>query len=129
MVNVYLGFNALMYAVFSAWCALSPETTSRFVGLSAQNPAGHSEYLAIYGGLQAALAVSYGYAAFQPDLKRVALLFSAVLYGGIVLFRSIAVLRLGFSALGNARFVYILEIVLLIIPASMLLWSRSFRTE
>jgi hypothetical protein len=43
------------------------------------------------------------------------MLLSLAIYGGIVLLRTIAGVRLGFAELGNARFAYGLEIVLLIV--------------
>ena len=113
MIVVYLAFNAVLYAVFSVWCALAPERTSAFLGLVRANPGGESEYLAVYGGLQAGFAAFYGLALLLPDHRRTAVLFSLLLYGGIVVFRSVAVVRFGFTALGTARFAYVLEIGLL----------------
>lgn len=114
MVVLYLAFNAVLYAGFSVWCALAPRQTSSFLGLAAANPGGESEYLAVYGGLQAGLAVFYALALALPEHRKAALLLSLCLYGGIVLLRTIAGLRLGFDTLGNARFAYGLEIVLLL---------------
>ncbi len=115
MVALYLAANAVIYAVFSVWCAVAPRQTANFLGLSTVNPAGESEYLAVYGGLQAGLAVFYGLAVFLPEHRKSALVMSVALYGGIVLLRTIAGMRLGFGELGNARYAYGLEIVLLIL--------------
>jgi hypothetical protein len=112
MIALYLGFNCVLYAVFAVWCALAPKTTSSFVGLAPLNAAGESEYLAVYGGLQAGLAAFYLLALLAPDHRRTAILMSLFLYGGIVLFRSFAIARLGWSELGNARMTYGLEITL-----------------
>lgn len=125
MTALYLAFNAVLYAALGLWCALAPRTTSTFLGLSPVNPGGESEYLAVYGGLQAGLAVFYGVAALLPEHRRSALLLSAAVYGGIVLLRTVAGLRLGFSELGNARFAYGLEIVLLI--SALILIRRPAR--
>ncbi len=125
MVVAFLAFNAVLYAVFSVWCALAPEQTSTFLGLVRVNPAGESEYLAVYGGLQAGFAAFYALAAFLPDHRRTAVLFSLLLYGGIVLFRSVAVVQFGFATLGAARFAYLLEIGLL--AAATALTVRSAR--
>ena len=46
---------------------------------------------------------------------------SLTVYGGIVLLRTLAALRLGFGELGNARFAYGLEIVLLIVALVLVL--------
>lgn len=121
MVIAYLAFNAVLYTAFAIWCALAPKQTSSFLGLSATNPAGESEYLAVYGGLQAGLAVFYALATFLPEHRKSALLMSLALYAGIVLLRTIAGLRLGFADLGNARFAYGLEIVLLIVALVLVL--------
>ena len=121
MVIAYLAFNAVLYTVFAAWCALAPKQTSGFLGLTPANPAGESEYLAVYGGLQAGLAVFYACATFLPEHRKSALLMSLALYAGIVALRTIAGLRLGFGELGNARFAYGLEIVLLIIALVLVL--------
>lgn len=121
MVTAYLAFNAILYTVFALWCALAPKQTSTFLGLTPANPAGESEYLAVYGGLQAGLAVFFALATFLPEHRRAALLLSLALYGGIVALRTIAAMRLGFGELGNARFAYGLEIVLLVIALVLVL--------
>ena len=115
MIVIYLAFNALLYTVFALWCAIAPRPTSMFLGLTPANPGGESEYLAVYGGLQAGLAAFYALAVFVPDHRKSALVLSLALYGGIVLLRTIAGVRLGFGELGNARFAYGLEIILLIV--------------
>ncbi len=112
MISIYLGFNALMYAVFAIWCAVKPTTTAAYLGLSAVSAGGRSEYLAIYGGLQAGLAIFYSFALFAPEHRRTALWMSAFLYGGIVAFRSIAIVQEGFGNLGGARAFYVAEFTL-----------------
>jgi hypothetical protein len=125
MVLLYLVVNAFLYAVFALWCALAPHQTSTFLGLAPTNSGGQSEYLAVYGGLQAGLAVFYTFAIVQPEHRRAALVLSLAMYGGIVLLRTVAGLRLGFATLGNARFAYGLEIVLLL--AALVLVLRPAR--
>jgi hypothetical protein len=121
MVTLYLGFNALMYAVFALWCGFAPSKTASFVGLSPTNPGGQSEYLAVYGGLQAGLALYFGLATISAEHQRSALWMSAFLYGGIALFRSFAVVRLGLESIGNARYFYCAEIVLFLAAAALLM--------
>jgi hypothetical protein len=112
MTTLYLAFNAVMYVVFAAWCALRPETTAAYLGLEAVTPAGRTEYLAIYGGLQAGFAAFYVRALRRDGDRRGALSFSACLYLGIALFRGIAVAREGFAAVGAARWFFLAEIAL-----------------
>lgn len=125
MLALYLAFNAVMYVVLGIWCALAPQQTAQFVGLQPANPGGQSEYLAVYGGLEAGLGVFFGWAVFVPEHRRAALLAALCLYFGIVAFRTIAVLRLSFGELGNARWFYLLEIVLLACAAALAWSSRS----
>ena len=125
MIVIYLAFNALLYTAFSLWCAIAPRQTSEFLGLTPANPAGESEFLAVYGGLQAGLAAFYALAIFVPEHRKSAMLLSLALYGGLVLLRTIAGLRVGFAELGNARFAYGLEIVLLVV--ALVLVVRSTR--
>ncbi len=121
-VKLYLAFNALMYAVFAAWCTFAPRQTGEFVGLTHTTRGGESEYLAVYGGLQAGLALFYGLALFSGGHRQSALWMSVFLYGGISAFRTIAVTRLGFESLGNARFFYCAEIALFL--AALFLIAR-----
>lgn len=122
--KLYLAFNALMYAVFAAWCTLAPRQTGQYVGLTHTTPGGQSEYLAVYGGLQAGLAAYYALALLAPAHQRSALWMSAFLYAGIAAFRTIAALRLGFDSLGNARYFYCAEVVLFL-AAVFLIARRS----
>jgi hypothetical protein len=127
MLTVYLATNAVLYIVFAAWCTLAPKQTSEFLGLTPANPAGESEYLAVYGGLQAGLAVFFTIATFAPDHRRAALLLALALYGGLVAMRTFSGLRLGFAEIGNARFAYGLEIALFLIALVLVL--RGARSE
>jgi hypothetical protein len=114
MLELYLVLNAVLYAVFSVWCAMAPRTTAAWLGLTPVGPAGSAEYLAVYGGLQAGLAVFYGFAWWQPDSRPTALVLSIAVYGGLVALRSVAAIRFGLTALGNARHAYGLELLLLL---------------
>jgi hypothetical protein len=113
MAVAYLAVNALLYLVLGAWCALDPLGTARFVGLAPTGPAGQSEWLAVYGGLELGLGVFYAWATLRPALRGAALLFSACLYAGIAGLRGVAALQLGFGALGTARGMFVLEVLLL----------------
>ncbi len=123
--SLYLGFNAVMYAVLAGWCAIAPRTTAEYVGLRTTGPGGESEYLAVYGGLQAGLALFFALATLAPEHQRSALWMSALLYGCLAAFRSIAVARVGFAELGNARLFYCLEIALFL--AAVFLVARAAR--
>jgi hypothetical protein len=123
VLALYLGFNALMYVVLGLWCAIAPRQTSAFVGLEPSNAGGQSEYLAVYGGLQTGLGVFFAWAVMVPEYRRAALLMSLLIYLGIVLFRTLAVARLGFGELGNARSFWVLEILLLLSAVALALFG------
>ncbi|MBK7644410.1 MAG: DUF4345 family protein [Planctomycetes bacterium] len=127
MLALYLGFNALMYVALGLWCAIAPQQTSAFVGLQPTGAGGQSEYLAVYGGLEFGLGVFFAWAVAVPEYRRAALLMSVLLYFGIVAFRTIAVLRLGFGELGNARAFYALEIVLLLSAVALAFFGPERR--
>jgi hypothetical protein len=124
MLLIYLVVNAVLYGAFSVWCTLAPRSTANWLGLATTGPAGESEYLAVYGGLQAGLAVGYALAIWLPEARSTALLWSVALYGGLVAWRGLAAFRLGFEALGNARFAFWLELSMLV-AAILLLWRRG----
>ena len=119
-LTIYLWVNAAFYVLFSAWCVAAQERTAAFIGLIPANPGGRAEYVAVYGGLQAGLALFYILAACMGEHRRAALVFSVCLYGGIVLFRTAAAARLGFGNLGNAWYAYGLELTLLAVGAALL---------
>ena len=89
MTAAYLWFNALLYAVFAAWCTVRPAETARALGYAALDRGGQSEYLVVYGGLQLGLGIAFAMFAWNPASHRIGLLFSLALYGGIVLFRAV----------------------------------------
>jgi hypothetical protein len=119
MTSLYLWINALMYAVFAAWCALRLDETSRNLGYAALSNSGRSEYLTVYGGLQWGLALMFAWFAFKPELHRTGLLVAIVLYAPIVLHRAISLLR--FAPVESlTRIVAGLEIAMLV--AAIALW-------
>lgn len=126
MVRAWLLLNAVLYLVLGAWCALDPATTSRFVGLERTGPAGHTEWMAVYGGLELGLGAFFARAALRPALQPAGLLFGLCLYGGIVLLRSVAAVQVSLAddlfALGPALGMWMLEVLLL--GSGLLAWRR-----
>lgn len=117
MAVAYLALNAVLYVALGLWCALDPATTSRFVGLQPTGPAGHTEWMAVYGGLELGLGVFFALAAARPGLRRAGVLFGVCLYAGLATLRSVAVLQVapaeGLAALGHARGLWATELLLL----------------
>jgi hypothetical protein len=125
MVTVYLGLNALMYLVLGLWCAIAPQQTSTFVGLKPISPGGQSEYMAVYGGLEFGLGAYFAWAVVVPEYRRAALLLALLFYLGIVVFRTFAVIHLGFGQLGNARGFYVAEILLLLSAVALTVFAPA----
>lgn len=111
--QIYFWVNAVLYAGFALWCLIKPTTTATFSGLSFLNSSGRSEYFAIYVGMEAGWALLYIFCALKTELQYAGLLFSACIYGGIVLFRWISILQKGASST-NTYIVSGLEIILLV---------------
>lgn len=124
MIAWYLYTNALLYAVFAAWCALKLDATSQNLGYAALTASGRTEYLAVYGGLQWGLALAFLLFATKPEWHRLGLLVSLALYAPIVLHRAIGLLRYG-PVERMTYAVAALEIALL--AAAVLLWFFAKR--
>lgn len=118
MVAGFLYLNAVLYAVFAAWCTFKPGSTAASMGYARLEPSGRSEYLVVYGGLQLGLAAVFAYCARTGEL-RVGLLLALALYVPIVAYRLVTVAR--FRPVGaTTRWVAGLEAALL--AASVALW-------
>ena len=87
MTRFYLWWNAALYLIFAAATMLNPERLQRSVGYFTVDNSGSSEFLAIYGGLEAGFAAFFALAALRPALQRGASWFALCLYAGIVAFR------------------------------------------
>jgi hypothetical protein len=90
-MSVYLYINAALYAVFAVWCTLKPVNTAMSIGYASLTNGGRSEYLVIYGGLQAGLTVMYFLLARDAAFHRLGILISIGLYAPIVLYRVVTV--------------------------------------
>ena len=121
MTLAYFWFNVVAYVVFAVWVTLRPTATADFLGFTLQGWKGQAEYVAVYGGIEAAFAVFFALCALRPAWHGPGLAFATCLYGGLVVFRSIVLVRSGFS-IGSAIGPYVFEIVMLVL--AILLWRR-----
>jgi hypothetical protein len=107
--------NSGLYLIFSLWCIIKPKSTAEFAGLGFLNGSGKSEYLTVYVGLEAGLAVFYAITALKPEYRELGIIFSLALYSGIVLVRTITLLTI--PNIGRGTLVIAgLEALLLAIP-------------
>jgi hypothetical protein len=122
MSAAYLYFNSLLYTIFAIWCSAAPERTARSLGLSALTSSGRSEYLVIYGGLQAGLAIAFAFFARHFDLRTVGVHFAIALYLPIVLYRIFTIVS--FGPVGSLTLATAGLEVLLLIAALGLNWAQ-----
>ncbi len=125
MIKIYILFNGLLYCALAVWCVLFPDTTARFLGLTPTTVAGQSEFLAVYGGLQGGLGLFYCHAFIKKTYEHAALIMSCYIYAGLVLLRSVTIITEGFSAVGNAQFLFLLECTLAILAFVALKYSHK----
>ena len=95
MNAAYLYLNSFLYAIFAICCSVAPESSAPSRGYSARTSSGHSEYLVIYGGLQAGLAIAFALFARHTDLRIVGVHFAIALYLPIVLYRVFTIVNYG----------------------------------
>lgn len=94
MITLYLWANALLYVVFAALCSLRAAATSRSIGFLSLDQGGLTEYLTVYGGMEFGLGLMFAWMALRPGLHRVGLVVALMIYGPIVVFRWVNVIRL-----------------------------------
>jgi hypothetical protein len=92
-MKVYLLANAALYALFALWCTFKATNTATNLGYVGLNNSGHSEYLVIYGGLQAGLAVMFFLLARDVAFHKLGIIISIGLYAPIVLYRLVTILK------------------------------------
>jgi len=89
MVRIFLAVVGIAYVLLAGWCVASPRQTSRAVGYDVQPGGGQSEYLVVYGGLQAALGLIFLWPLLRADYAMPALEACLLTHGCLVLFRTI----------------------------------------
>jgi hypothetical protein len=112
MLKTYLLANAVLYLLFAVWCVISPVNTASFIGFSTISPAGQSEWMAVYGGLQGALGLFFLHAGLSKRHQSSAILLACYLYTGLVALRLLSVYDTGLATLGNAKMTLGLEVIL-----------------
>jgi hypothetical protein len=94
MAVVFLWVNAALYAAFAAWCAVLPDKTSSAIGFGFLNPGAKSEFITVYGGLELGMALFFMFAALNPSMHTVGLLFALCLYACLAVFRAYTLLTI-----------------------------------
>lgn len=115
MLSLYLLINALLYLIFGIWCAVAPSWTASAVGLSYINYQGYAEYVAVYGGLEFGIGVFFVICFLKQNLRYAGLVLGLSFYGGLAVFRTLAILT-NSSDIGKGWFFYLIEV-------TFFLWS------
>ena len=116
---IYLWINAIAYAGFAAWCTLFPQQTATGIGFTFASPSAKSEYITVYGGLEAGLAAFFLLGAVRPELRSAALIFCVCMYTGLVMFRAGTILMIG----DLSKLIYVLFALELVLgSAAWALW-------
>lgn len=123
MAAVYLWFNAALYLGLALWCTARPEAAAKSLGYESLSPAGRTEFLTIYGGMEFGLAVIFGCLAYNELAWPTGLLFSAIFYGSLVAWRLFAIWKHRPQS-PTIHKLAIGEVVLLLIPLALLAISR-----
>ncbi len=87
MVRAFLACAGALYLILAGWCAWKPVEAANTVGLQLLPGSGQSEFLTVYGGLEAGLGVMLLLPLFWPSLVRSALINSTVIHGCLLVFR------------------------------------------
>lgn len=116
-MSLYLLLNSALYLTFGIWCTIAPNWTAEAVGFGLLGAQGFAEYVAVYGGLEFGVGVFFLLAAIRTELRQAGIIFGSCFYLGIFLFRTIAILQVGFE-IGSGINFYIAE-------GAFLVWSLA----
>jgi len=88
LARIFLAAVGGLYAWLAWWCSVSPAETSQLVGFQLVGGSGRSEFLTVYGGLEAGMAAIFLMPLLRPALQSSALLNCTLIHLGIVTFRT-----------------------------------------
>jgi len=121
LARLFLTAVGALYAYLAWWCSVSPAETSQLVGFQLIGGSGKSEFLTVYGGLEAGLAAIFLMPLLRPALQYSALLNCTLVHLALVAFRTA-----GFALFADIQTMTVKlaagEWVILIL-SSLLLWK------
>lgn len=124
MERGFLAFVGIAYLGLAAWCSADPDTTSKSMGFGLVPGSGQSEYLVLYGGMQAALGLLFLWPIVRPETSSLILGICTLVHGCLVAFRLWSFFRFA----GIQQITYALatsEWVILILSAILVAMSKS----
>jgi uncharacterized membrane protein len=98
LIRVFLGIQALIFIPYGLYCLVQPQMLEGAAGITAVTITGVIELQAMYGGLQTAVGVLCGLAAFAERFRQGALLALLFIFAGLAVTRvSLALVHGDFS--------------------------------
>lgn len=122
--TLFVWLNAILYAVYCFWCTLAPDQVMNFLGQSVVKSQGWIEFLAVYGGIEAGLALFFFVCAINPLMTLSGVRLGLCLYGGSVAWRTYALVICGFPEEHGILGLYALEFLLLLLAIAAWFESR-----
>lgn len=122
--TLFVWLNAALYAACSLWCTLVPDQVLEFLGQSVVKPQGRIEFLAVYGGLEAGLALFFFVCAINPLMTLSGVRLGLCLYGGAVAWRTCALIIFGMPDEHGILGLFALEVLLLLLAFAAWFESR-----
>ncbi len=116
----------MAYLFLGLWCAFQPYETADIVGFNLVGQQGVAEYVAVYGGLEFSIGIICTIMLFQQKMHFPAVVGLTILYGCLVLFRSVAMLIFGFG-ISNGWYLFSLEVSFFII--SLVILSKQMKLK
>jgi len=86
--RLFLTAVGAIYAYLAWWCSVAPAETSQLVGFQLIGGSGKSEFLTVYGGLEAGLAAIFLMPLLRPAVQYSALLNCTLVHLALVTFRT-----------------------------------------
>lgn len=124
MSSLFAWLNAGLYTMCFLWSTLVPTKVMDFLGQSVVKPQGRIEFLAVYGGLEAGLAIFFAACVINPLMTASGVRLGLCLYGGAVAWRTSALLIFGLPDERGILGVYAVEFFLLLLAVAAWFESR-----
>ncbi len=87
-MKIYLAIVGVLYLALAIWCSVAPGMTSEKVGFTLNGPAGQSEFLTVYGGLEFGMAMMFLVPLLFDKATAFAMLSCVLIHVALVAFRS-----------------------------------------
>ena len=95
--KLLLIISGLTFIIYGLACAFDPSLPAGYIGMELGQAGGHVEFIAMYGGLQAALGIFFLYCGLHSERRLAGLKCLVLFIGGLGLARLGGLLSHGFD--------------------------------